>query len=337
MTTRERKVKSGPGVRGITRKVRNREPPCSVGATRLQVAIRRATLSILTERMVHGTGRALRAPIPLEVAIVDGTRHPLFDALALPFVLLPPVVFVLVLGALLASGWWLARHTWRSAVVLYATTGASEVATTSAARGLVRVRGRAEGADPSSTRVYSERSRSVETGGRRRRTSATTTGRMRVVDDAGACWVDIDRATMVTTTRENTHEPFDNSDWSSEGAIVAGDAVFALGRLYRAAPNAQCELRPAAGGVLLVSGGSVRQVQVMYALYLLFQMPALLALAGLIGWGAASHVASYPPGGAAGARTFARALVATPFTPAAGATHADWPPAIRGEAPTSPL
>ncbi len=267
---------------------------------------------------------------------MDGTRHPVLDALALPFLLLPPVVFVLVIGALLASGWWLARHTWRSAVVLYATTGASEVATTSAERGLVRVRGRAEGADPSSTRVYSERSRSVETGGRRRRTSARTTGRMRVVDDAGACWVDVERAIMITATRENTHEPFDNADWTSQGAIVAGDSVFALGRLHRAAPNAPCELRPAAGGVLLVSGGGVRQVQVTYALYLLFQMPALLALAGLIGWGAASHVASYPPGGAAGAHRFARALVATPFKPAAGATHIDWPPEIRGAEPASP-
>lgn len=267
---------------------------------------------------------------------MDGTRHPVFDALALPFLLLPPVGFVLVLGALLASGWWLARHTWRSAVVLYAATGATEVTTMSTERGLVRLRGRAEGPDATSKRVYSERSRSVETGGRRRRTSSSSTGRMRVVDDAGACWVDMDRAIMITTTRENTYEPFDNSDWSSQGSIVAGDTVFALGRLYRAAPNAQCELRPAAGGVLLVSGGSARQVQVMNALYLLFQLPALLALVGLIGWGAASHVASYPPGGWAGGRTFARSLVTTPFKPAPGATHADWPPEFRGEAPTSP-
>lgn len=123
---------------------------------------------------------------------------------------------------------------------------------------------------------------------------------------------------------------------SVEKALYSGDPVFALGALRRDLPplagvaEASCRLARA-GGVLLVSGGSEREAQVLHRLW--FGVQALLALLGLglLVFGAWAHVVGYPPGDAGPLATFVESLRRTPWKCEAGPDHPLW-----RTAPTEP-
>jgi hypothetical protein len=249
------------------------------------------------------------------------------------FAVLPPAVFVGVSVVVLGLAVWTARHALHSHRIAQAIDQAPLVDLRSNVQGLVKLRGVTQpptprpGAAPSAIVWYSSSQHSHGN-----RSTRTSIDHFVIRDEHAACAVDALQTTILGS-RSDTSEGFlDKSRWSTEKTLFTGDAVFALGALRRdlpplaGVPDARVQL-VRIDGVLLVSGESERQTQVLYRLWFIVQAPLAMLCFGLLAFGGWAHVMSYPPGARGQVATFYDSLLATPWKSEAGPDHPLWPPA----------